>query len=271
MELPDADRAGSEADVVLKVDGQAIIARLDSRRQRQPQSVVVDLGMHVGQDRSARLQPPAPIDRFGDREMTGVRPMAKCIDDPQVEIGEKRQSSVRQTADIARIRGAADLETEGGDVAMNLEKRCELDPAARPIHLEGFLEDYRLALEDRRIEASRRRSETIAESFVEAGLGRIVGEDIDQFAVAMEIAAKIVDAVNMIGMRMGVDDAVQRIDAAKAQKLRPQIRRGVDERPGRTRRVGGEALDENAAPASAVPGLGRIAGPPIPVETRDAR
>lgn len=65
---------------------------------------------------------------------------------------------------------------------------------------------------DRRIRTARRRLEAIAERLPQAQHRRLVGMDVDQVALLQHIAAQIVDAVNMVGMRVRVDDRIDAFD-----------------------------------------------------------
>ena len=68
----------------------SVVARLDMRRQFLAQDVVVEIGVEVGQDGARGLEPLDPVERFGEREMTRMRPVAQRVDDPDVKAGEGR-------------------------------------------------------------------------------------------------------------------------------------------------------------------------------------
>ncbi len=84
------------------------------------------------------------------------------------------------------------------------------------------------ALQDRRIGTARRRLEAIAERLPQPLQRRLVGMDIDQPALLEHVAAQIVDAVDVVGMRMRVDDGVDALDR-RHQHLLAEIRPGVDD------------------------------------------
>ena len=84
---------------------------------------------------------------------------------------------------------------------------------------------------DRRIGASGRRLEAIAEACFSRVKRRRVGIDVDQLALLQPVAAQIVDAVDVVGMRMRVDHRVDALDVRR-QHLLAEIRAGVDDDAG---------------------------------------
>ena len=69
--------------------------------------------------------------------------------------------------------------------------------------------------QDRRICAAGRRPEAVCEGIEDAGRCRVVGMDFDEPLVLHPERAEIVDAVEMVGMGMGVEHAVDMIDAGR--------------------------------------------------------
>ena len=75
--------------------------------------------------------------------------------------------------------------------------------------------------------------------------------------------AKIIDAVQMIGMRMRQQHRVEPADPGIEQLL-PQIGRGIDQQRATA------ALDQQRAAAAPVARVGRVAAPPIRPDRRHA-
>jgi hypothetical protein len=71
------------------LERQAVERRLHVRRQVPAQELVIEIGMQVGQDRSARLDTLDPGQRLVDTEVARVRPIAQRIDDPQLEASQR--------------------------------------------------------------------------------------------------------------------------------------------------------------------------------------
>src|SRR4051812_37044641 len=109
---------GTWATPLLKRKNHTVICRLDTGGKLGLQRPVVEVDMHVGQDGALRFQPLDPGERFGQAEMARMRYRAQGIDDPQIEIAQRRETLIGNVADIRRIGDIADTETKRGDVAM---------------------------------------------------------------------------------------------------------------------------------------------------------
>src|SRR5262245_58956124 len=88
---------------VRELNRQAVVSRLDMRRQPPAQLVVVEIRMQIGQDRPPRLQRRDQLERLVDRQMGRMRPVAQRIDNPDVEVGKHRKAFGRQPDQIAGI------------------------------------------------------------------------------------------------------------------------------------------------------------------------
>ena len=113
-----------------------------------------------------------------------------------------------------------------------------------------------------------RRLEAIAERILEPRQCRPVAIDIHQPALLQHIAAQIVDAVDMVGMRMRVERRVEPRDAGH-QHLLAKIRTGVDD-DARRRAVRPDALGQRGAARAPVLRVGRIAIAPVAGDARRA-
>ena len=118
---------------------------------------------------------------------------------------------------------------------MDLRERQQVDGAAGPVDADRLAGLDAMARQERRIGAALRRAEAIAEAFVEPVLRRVVGIDRYRPPHRHPERPKIVDAVYMVGMGMGVDDGVDARHAG-ADQLRAEVRPGVDQDARRLRR-----------------------------------
>ena len=97
---------------------------------------------------------------------------------------------------------------------------------------------------------------------------RLVEIDVDQAAVAQSEPPQVVDAVQVVRVRMGVEDAVEGRDADR-QQLLAHVRSGVDEHGRRS--ASPDPAHQQRATAAAVARVCRVAGAPVAVEARHAR
>lgn len=93
--------------------------------------------------------------------------------------------------------------------------------------------------------------------------------DIHQAIPADHKSAQVVDAMDMISMRMRIDHAIDMLDG-RQQHLSAKIRSGIDgdRGPGA---IGLDTLDQGRGAHAAVPGIGRITIAPVTIQARDAR
>src|SRR5262249_39206878 len=91
---------------VRKLDGQAVIGRLDMRRQPPAQLVIVEVRMQIGQDRPPRLERLDQLERLVDAEVRRMRLVAERVDDPDIKVGERREALGREPDQIAGISEA---------------------------------------------------------------------------------------------------------------------------------------------------------------------
>jgi hypothetical protein len=84
----------------------------------------------------------------------------------------------------------------------------------------------------------------------------------------LHITAQIVDAVNMIGMRMRIEDRVDSLDV-RCNHLLAKIRSGIDDDGGRAA-VGAGLFDQQGSAAAAVFRVDGVARAPVAVDARHA-
>jgi len=147
--------------------------------------------------------------------------------------------------------------------------RHEGDRSARPMDFNGLFQildhDWQ---HDRRVIAARRRFQAVAECFPQPAHGELVGKDRHPAAGIVEIAAQIVDAVNMVGMRMRVEDSVHMIDPCPDHLL-AKIRTCVDN-DSRCRAAGRKLLNHKGCACSLILRIVGVAGTPVTCNARHA-
>ena len=112
-------------------------------------------------------------------------------------------------------------------------ERPEGDRAAGAVDGERPVD--RPEVEDRRVEAARRLHEDVGEARDQhlGGLG--VGPDRQPAAAVVDDGPQVVDAVDVVGVRVGEDHAVEQADAG-GEELRAQVGRWCRSAPGWCRR-----------------------------------
>ena len=96
----------------------------------------------------------------------------------------------------------------------------------------------------------------------------VVEVDVDLAAPVQKERAEVIDAVSMVGMLVGVEDAVEPIDLG-VEELLAQVGRRVDQHP-REPAVAAAPLDEQRRAPAAVLRIVRIAHAPAQRRPRDA-
>src|SRR5690606_12376523 len=103
------------------------------------------------------------------------------------------------------------------------------DASTRTVDQDGFIEvTDELRLDDRRIIAARRRLQAIAKALPDPVHRNGIGMDRNTTALLVEIAAQIVDTVQVIRMRMRVQDGIDTAHPG-GDHLCAEIRAGVDD------------------------------------------
>ena len=157
-------------------------------------------------------------------------------------------------------------ETEGQrhDVAVHLRQRLEGEGAPLSFHHEWPVMLDQMRLQDRRIRASGWRFETIAETLFQPLHRGAVGMDVHQAIPADHKGAQVIDAMDMIGMRMRVDHAID-MSHRRQQHLSAEIGASIDGNRG-PGAIGPDALYQGRGAHAAVPGIGRITVTPVTIE-----
>ncbi len=162
-------------------------------------------------------------ERLLDRRMGGVRVMAQRVQEENVEPGELLLAFGRDLAVIREIRAIAKLESVHGALAVIHANRLNGDT--------GYVD--RCILEQMRAQPgsaglTRRVIEHVMERLLDNGESRGRGVDGDVRLLHKIERADIVQAKDVVGMRVREENRVNPIDAV-TQRLIAEIGRGIDE------------------------------------------
>src|SRR5258708_23023164 len=144
-------------------DPHTIIPRLDIGRQLGAQFGVVEIAVHVGEDRALRADAVDPSQRQVEVKMTRMWPVPERVDDPQLDAGERLYGGLRHIHQVGRVSHGAEAESEGTDVAVRELERHRRDGAARARDRQRLARGYRVPREVWRIAAARRGHEAISQ------------------------------------------------------------------------------------------------------------
>src|SRR3569832_684522 len=95
----------------------------DVRWQALTQHLVIQVGMHVGDDGTAWLEALEPRQRVIDTEMTGMPRVAQPVDNPQIKVFQKGPAFGRNVVDVRRVRRIRNPIAERGNIAV-LHEEC---------------------------------------------------------------------------------------------------------------------------------------------------
>ncbi len=153
---------------------------------------------------------------------------------------------------------------------MNLIERLDRDCPPCSVNQDRIIERIDQPwLGDGRVLASRRRFQAIAKARANTRHGLGVRVDRDPLALRQCKTAQVIDAVNMIGMGMGVDHGIKTVHLVDNHLL-AEIRSGVDRDRGFTA-IRSDLRDQERSACPAVFRVLRITGAPIAIDPRHAR
>ena len=169
--------------------------------------------------------------------MRGMGPIAQGVDDPHVEALQEGAARLGNAFHVRRIGERAEAKAERVDLAVVEIERRRLDRPARPLDAAEPAGGQAQLVRDRRIGTARQEFEkykrkparTISDVGSSMWMSRRRPHDEAE-------RPQIVDAVRVIGVRMGHEDAVEPPDAGVDQLL-AQVGRSVDENGRRAARA----------------------------------
>ena len=217
--------------------------------------------MHIGENRLARGEAGDPVQSFGKAQMAGMRRVAQGVDDPEIEPGNGRQGFFGKAREIAAIGEIGDAETQRGDVAMGLLEDPQRDCAPRPFHMDDGAGGDVVGVENRGIIAAGWGGEAIAEGFLQTVAGQRIEIDVDAPPVVQGQHAKVIYAMGVVGMGVGVEDGLDTVDIG-GEKLLAQVAAGVDQHSRGLVAAGAKPFQQKGTSEAPVARFGRVAGPP---------
>src|SRR4029077_1370000 len=243
----------------------AVIGGLDIGQQFLLQFLIVEVDMHMGEDRAFRPHALDPGQRLIDAEMARMRGVAERIDDPYIEIAQISQRLLRKIAHVRRIGDTAEAEAERLAGAVDLPEWQRLDHPARALDHHRDAGGQLMLVQDWRIVAAGKRLEAIREARAELIACYLVEIDLDAPMTVISDHAQIIDAMGMVGVVVSIEHAVEPTDP-KIEQLLPQIGWRVHEN---TRRAGiARLLHQKRAPPAPVLRVVGIASAPMIADAR---
>ena len=98
-----------------------------------------------------------------------------------------------------------------------MQNRPNGEGTALPVHLKPLFSCNQTMFQDRRIKASFRGVDAIFKAFPDSRQRRSVTIDRHPAAIENEQAAQIINPMHMIGMTMGIQNAIKLLDVGTEQ------------------------------------------------------
>ena len=243
-----------------KRHAESVVGQFDARRELRLGRVVLEFVRHVGKERPLRAYPLGDGDGFGQAEVSGVRPRPQGVEHEHIEPGQQRPGFVGDEVAVGAISHLAHAKAQHLRPAMRQPKRDDGDAQ----QVETIRRDPS-QVEQRYSAAVMRRValEGIVERTTNAGFD--LGLAVDRQGVPQVVGKQpqIVEAEDMVGMTVGIEDSLQSADLG-SQELGAQIGRSVDQQhPARQ-------AQRDGATEPLIVGVGASAGRAGAADHRDA-
>ncbi len=150
---------------------------------------------------------------------------------------------------------------------MLLGNRQQVDRTSLPVNSQPLTGADDRVVKDRRIHAADRRFKTITKPLLQPCSRCFVGIGRDPLALDQRVLAQIVDAVDVVGMGMRVNDTIEPGHFCRKHLL-AKIRTGVDDDAGGSFLA--KPLDERGAAQTAIFRIGRVTLAPFAIDARNA-
>ena len=134
--MPAAARRGRSGSGVDR-DTHPVKGGLDMGGKPRLEFRIIEVGMHIGQDRPPGLDALDPGHCVVHAEVARMRLVAQRIHDPEIETRQGFYARVRQVDEVARIGDRAEAKTQRRKVAMVLEERQDGDRPPLPSTMTG--------------------------------------------------------------------------------------------------------------------------------------
>ena len=222
--------------------------------------------MHIGDHRQGRACAIDPLQRQRQMRMGRMRFAAQRVDDPTLKPLKLLPRRLGNGHHIGDIGQAPNPKPQSLHRAMIDHHRRETDRPRWPRHLKGAMCDS-VQIKDGRVGRVFGLHERIGKPRQQRLLRRMIGPDRQPLPHVEDNLAQIVNAMGVIGMRMGEHHAIQRANPG-IQKLLAHVGRGVDQHPGD--RIARQPLHQHRAATAAVLAVQRITITPIAPQPRHA-
>src|SRR5947209_12580079 len=207
----------------LKLQPQPVIRQPNPFRQPGLDRLVIDLVRQMDQPRLARADTLRALYGLVDGEVRRVaRRGAKTVEGQDVDVLEEAHGRVGDAVGVGDVGEAADAKSEDRPVAVADRKRNDVDAFVREHAVNLVQVELRFAAADLRVRPD------VAEGTAHGLRRRRAGEGMDGLALAEIEGADVIEAHQVIGMRVGEEDEVEARDRI-AQQLGAKVGRGVDE------------------------------------------
>ncbi|MNV20057.1 hypothetical protein D3C71_1109430 [compost metagenome] len=226
--------------------------------------------MHMRENGALCAKACDPVESLLQREMARMPFILQRVDDQYVEPGKPLDALYRKIADIRAVSDVTDPETQRMNVAMGLHMRMEPDRSAGAV-------DHDLVVKivdqnrrhDRRIISAGRRFQAIAETLADTLHRQRIG--IDRYPVLLQenVATQVIDAVQMVGMGMRVENGVDARHPGRNHLL-TKIWPGIDSDDSAAT-IRSDLLDEKGRARAPVLGIFGIAIAPVTIQPRHTR
>lgn len=186
---------------------------------------VVDFVGHVGEEGAARGDAFHPTKGRVKMGVAGVRLGAEGVENEDVEVPEERQAGFGDGAHVGEIGGGA--EAEAGDLEVAMEDGHALEGDAEDFGGLGIFEWVELNAGAMRVRGVG--GEGVVEDVAKDGRGGLVGVEGQEAGLVGEAErAEVVEAEDVVGMGVGVEDGVEVMDAL-ANGLLAEVGAGIDD------------------------------------------
>ena len=203
---------------ISKVSLQAVVGETDVRWQDGFGGGVVEVVAHVGEEGAARLELFDEGDGFFEVRVAGVRLAAQRVEDEDVEVLEQRNALVGDVAHVGEVGGGA--EAVAGDLLAAVGDGDAPEAGAEEIDARAGRGVDAVNLDAGAGGVAVFLAEGVVEDALDVAGGGVVGVD-GQVALGVEAErAEVVEAEDVVGVAVGVEDGVDAADVLRGRPAR---------------------------------------------------
>ena len=173
----------------------------------------------VGEVGSASADAAGGVDGFLDGQVGEVFAVLEAVEDEDVEAVEQFVGGLGDLADIGAVGEVADAESEAHHGAVD---EGDGGPAGAA-DFEGAVDQSGEKLRAEQADFGGLLGEGVVEAALEGLVGVGVGPDVEGAALDRVEAADVVEAHDVVGMGVGVDDGVDSLDVVGVVSMRTRV------------------------------------------------